>query len=44
MGEKFDALEHKLFGENGFSDILKKVEAIEKDLNIYNLELFTPKM
>jgi hemerythrin-like domain-containing protein len=42
MGEKFEDLEHKLFGEEGFLRIVKKVEAIEKELNIYNLEQFTP--
>lgn len=42
LGEKFEDLEHQLFGEHGFEDIVKKVEVIEKELGIYDLELFTP--
>lgn len=42
LGEKFEALEHELFGEKGFENIVKKVEAIEKNLGIYRLEQFTP--
>lgn len=44
LGEKFDEFEHKLFGKNGFETIIKKVEDLEKDLGIYNLEQFTPKL
>lgn len=42
LSEKFEDLEHELFGENGFENIIKKVEALEKELDIYNLEQFTP--
>lgn len=42
MGEKFEDLEHQLFGQEGFFRIVKRVEAIEKELGIYNLEQFTP--
>ncbi len=42
LGEKFEDLEHELFGENGFETMVKKVENIEKELGIYNLEQFTP--
>lgn len=42
LGEKFEDLEHKLFGEKGFETMVKKVERIEKELEIYNLEQFTP--
>lgn len=42
MGEKFDKLEHQLFGEHGFESIVGKVETLEKELGIYNLEQFTP--
>ena len=42
LGAVFEEHEHKLFGENGFKDIIKKVENIEKKLGIYNLEQFTP--
>lgn len=42
MGEKFEELEQAAFGEHGFTVIVHKVEAIEKELGIYNLEQFTP--
>jgi len=42
LGEKFEELEHKLFGEEGFEKMVKKVEDIEKELGIYQLEQFTP--
>ena len=42
MGEKFEDLEYELFGAEGFFGIVKKVEAIERDLGIYLLEQFTP--
>ena len=42
LGEKFEDLEHELFGEKGFETMVKKVETIEKELEIYNLEQFTP--
>lgn len=42
LGEKFEALEHTLFGEHGFETMVKKVENIEKELGIYKLEQFTP--
>lgn len=43
LGEKFENFEHMFFGENGFNKMVKKVENIEKELGIYNLEQFTPK-
>lgn len=42
LGEKFEDLEHQLFGEDGFETVVKKVATIEKDLGIYQLEQFTP--
>lgn len=42
LGEKFEDLEHELFGKEGFFGILKRIENIEKDLGIYSLEQFTP--
>lgn len=42
LGEKFEAMEHKLFGEQGFQLIVQKVEEIEKELGIYAIEQFTP--
>lgn len=44
LSEKFEALENEAFGPNGFSTILKKVENIEKELNIYQLDQFTPSL
>ncbi len=42
LGEKFEDLEHELFGPEGFQAIVRKVESIEKELGIYRLEQFTP--
>jgi hemerythrin-like domain-containing protein len=42
LGEEFENNEHKLFGEDGFESMVEKVADIEKQLNIYNLDLFTP--
>ena len=42
MGETFDNLEHKMFGEHGFESIVAKVAVLEKELGIYDLENFTP--
>ncbi len=44
LSEKMDDLEHKLFGKDGFEKIVKKVEDLEKDLGIYQLEQFTPEV
>ena len=41
MGEDFEKLEHKLFGEDGFDTIVDKVAGIEKQLGIYELSKFT---
>lgn len=42
LGDKFEEIEHKLFGENGFNRIVNQVADIEKQLGIYNLSQFTP--
>lgn len=34
LSEKFEQFEHQLFGEHGLENIMKKIHAIEKDLNI----------
>lgn len=44
LGEDFEKKEHQLFGEDGFETMVHKVTAIEKTLNIYNLDQFTPRM
>ena len=41
LSRTFDEIEERLFGENGFEKMVKKVTAIEKSLDIYNLEQFS---
>jgi hemerythrin-like domain-containing protein len=43
MGEQFEDIERKTFGGDGFDIYLDKVEALEKQLGIYDLNQFTPK-
>lgn len=42
LGEDFEKKEKKQFGGDGFDMAVDKVTAIEKGLNIYDLNLFTP--
>lgn len=42
MGEDFENQEHKLFGNDGFETMVEKVAGIEKQLDIYDLSMFTP--
>jgi hemerythrin-like domain-containing protein len=44
LGEEFENNEHKLFGEDGFETMVDKVSQIEKQLNVYELAQFTPKI
>ncbi len=44
MGDKFEDLEHKLFGEHGFENVVDQVAALEKALGIYDLSEFTAKV
>jgi hemerythrin-like domain-containing protein len=44
LAEEFEDNEHKLFGKGGFESMVERVSIIEKDLGIYNLEQFTPKI
>jgi hemerythrin-like domain-containing protein len=44
LGEEFEDKEHELFGEDGFDTMVEKVANIEKQLNIYDLSQFTPKL
>jgi hypothetical protein len=44
LGEDFEHKEHELFGEDGFVSMVEKVASIEKQLGIYELSQFTPKM
>ena len=43
LGEKFEEIEHKTFGGDGFDMYLDYVTAFEKRLGIYDLKQFTPK-
>ncbi|HVT30166.1 MAG TPA: hemerythrin domain-containing protein [Lacipirellulaceae bacterium] len=44
LGEQFEDEEHRLFGKEGFEENVEKIAAIEKELGIYNLAQFTPKV
>ena len=44
LGEDFEKKEHELFGEDGFEKMVDKVASIEKELGIYDLSQFTPKV
>ena len=44
LGEDFEKKEHQLFGEEGFEKMLDRVANIEKELGIYDLAQFTPKL
>ena len=41
LGEKFEELEHEIFGEDGFESALRRMEEIESSLGLTNLEMFT---
>lgn len=43
LGEKFDEIEKRTFGSDGFDIYLDQVTAFEKYLGIYDLSQFTPK-
>src|SRR5439155_19817321 len=44
LGEEFEKNEHKLFGKEGFETMVNKVMTLEKQLGIYELAQFTPKL
>ncbi len=44
MGDLFEEEEDRLFGEHGFEKMVERVAAIEKELALYNLSEFTPKV
>jgi hemerythrin-like domain-containing protein len=44
LGEEFEKNEHKLFGSDGFEVMVDKVASIEKQLGIYELAQFTPRV
>ena len=44
LGDKFEEEENRRFGDKGFEKTVEKVAAIEKELGIYDLAQFTPKL
>lgn len=44
LGEKFEEREHKLFGAAGFQGIVSQIEALEKEIGIFDLSQFTPNL
>jgi hemerythrin-like domain-containing protein len=42
LGEDFEKKEQQLFGKGGFESMVDKVAGIEKQLEIYDLDQFTP--
>lgn len=44
LGEDFEKTEHEKFGEDGFDTMIDKVAEIEKQIGIYDLDQFTPKV
>jgi hemerythrin-like domain-containing protein len=44
LGEQFEKEEDRLFGEEGFEKTVDQVAAIEKQLGIYDLSRFTPRL
>jgi len=44
LGEDFEKKEHEKFGGDGFDLMVDKVSEIEKQIGIYELEQFTPKL
>ena len=44
LGDQFEDKEQKLFGKDGFEKIVAAVEGIEKQLGLYDLAQFTPKV
>jgi hemerythrin-like domain-containing protein len=44
LGEQFEEREHSLFGEDGFSRMVERVAAIERELSIHDLARLTAKM
>jgi hemerythrin-like domain-containing protein len=44
LGEEFERKEKQMFGESGFEKMVQRVEQIEKELGIYELSGFTPRL
>lgn len=44
LGDRFEEQEHRKFGENGFEKMVERVAGLEKQLGIYDLSQFTPRL
>jgi hypothetical protein len=44
LGNRMEEAEHKVLGDEGFERSVAQVEVIEKQLRIYELSQFTPKL
>jgi hypothetical protein len=44
LGEQFEEKEHQLLGAEGFEKAVDDVAAVEKQLGIYDLSKFTPRI
>ena len=44
LGEQFEKEEDRLFGDEGFEKVVDQVAALEKQMGIYDLDQFTPKL
>jgi hemerythrin-like domain-containing protein len=44
LGERFEQEEDRLFGEGGFQRIVGQVAEVERQLGIYDLDQFTPRL
>jgi hemerythrin-like domain-containing protein len=44
LGEQFEKEEDRLFGDEGFEKTVEQVAGIEKQLGIYDLDQFTPRL
>ena len=43
MAEEFEQKEHRLFGEDGFEKMVDRVANLERQMDVHDLNLFTPK-
>nr|WP_295901928.1 hemerythrin domain-containing protein [uncultured Bdellovibrio sp.] len=44
LGENFEERERQLFGKNGFENIVGRIEEVEKDLGIFDLKQYSPRL
>jgi hemerythrin-like domain-containing protein len=44
LGDKFEDEEHRLFGKKGFEGVVDQIVGLEKNLGLYELSKFSPKI